>query len=126
MKMLAPQLSVPFKRVIVYIVAALLCLALVVYLYQQQIQKAKEQAKAEVMNAVTQSTLQAMQEQQQANKTANENYIKANAATQAKAQQRYQEVTTYEHQQSSNSKNKPCTADDEFVRLYNHSGNTAP
>jgi type II secretory pathway pseudopilin PulG len=126
MKSLLSMLSFFANRAVVYVVAAILILLGIVYLYQRSIQNERTQAKADVINTVAQSTLQAVETQMQANVSASETYIIANAVTQAKAQQRHQEVLNYVQPNTTDTPYVPCPADDDFIRLYNHSGNAAP
>lgn len=119
------MLSFFANRAIVYVVAAILILGAIVYCYQRSIQSERTQAKAEVVNTVVQSTLHAVEAQMQTNSAASQAYIEANAATQAKAQQRHQEVINYVHPNTTDTPYVPCPADDEFIRLYNHRGDTA-
>jgi hypothetical protein len=125
MKSLMSMLSFFANRAVVYVVAAILVLVAMVYLYQRSIQGERTEAKAEVVNTVAQSTLQAVETQMQTNSSASQAYIEANAATQAKAQQRQQEVLHYVQTNTPNTPYVPCPTDDEFIRLYNHRGNTA-
>ena len=119
------MLSFFANRAIVYVVAAILLLIALVYLYQRSIQSERSQAKADVVNTVAQSTLQAVETQIENNSAASQTYIEANEATQAKAQQRQQEVLHYVQTNTTNTPYVSCPADDEFIRLYNHRGDTA-
>jgi type II secretory pathway pseudopilin PulG len=125
MKSLLSMLSFFANRAIVYVVAGILLLGAMVYLYQRSVQSERTQAKTEVMNSVAQSTLQAVETQKENNIAASQAYIEANAATQAKAKQRQQEVLHYVQTNTTNTPYVPCPADDEFIRLYNHGGDTA-
>lgn len=125
MKSLSSMLSFFVNRAIVYVVAAILILGAIVYWYQRSIQSERAQAKADVVNTVAQSTLQAVETQMQTNSEASQAYIEANADTQAKAEQRQQEVLHYVQTNTPNAPYVPCPADDEFIRLYNHRGDTA-